>query len=80
MGVLLMLLLLAVVVSGSDVGDAGDAEGGEALPQSHAASGLLHIEYVQSVSERQARTRKTLFKMLDTDSPAYVLPCFNTNV
>ena len=42
MGVLLMLLLFATVVSSSGVDGLSDVEGGEALPQSHAASGLLH--------------------------------------
>ena len=42
MGVLLTLLLFATVVSGSGVDGLSDVEGGEALPQSHAVSGLLH--------------------------------------
>ena len=44
MGVLLMLLLFATVVSSSDVDGLSDVEGGEALPQSHAASGLLQSQ------------------------------------
>ena len=43
MGVLLMLLLLVTVVSGGSVGGLSDVEGGKALPQSHAASSLLHL-------------------------------------
>ena len=42
MGVLLTLLLFASVVSGSGVDGLSDVEGGEALPQSPATSGLLH--------------------------------------
>ena len=41
MGVLLMLLLFATVVSSGGVDGLSDVEGGEALSQSHAASGLL---------------------------------------
>ena len=41
MGVLLTLLLFATVVSGSGVDGLSNIEGGEAFPQSHAASGLL---------------------------------------
>ena len=44
MGVLLTLLLFATVVSGSGVDGLSDVEGGEALPQSHAASGLLQSQ------------------------------------
>ena len=48
MGVLLMLLLFATVVSSSGVDGLSDVEGGEALSQSHAAGGLLHGLYVGS--------------------------------
>ena len=54
MGMLLMLLLFATVVSSGDVDGLSDVEGGEALPQSHAASSLLQyrsdVLYIFDVS------------------------------